>query len=99
MFVLTACAKMAPGQLYTNVIRPYSMDFHDTTVGAKRCVFDEYSVKEPVSGYNISVEWRAENIKTAARKGGIKRITCIDEQTFSVLFGIYKRKRLIIYGD
>ena len=37
----------------------------------------------------------AEKIK----KAGIKKIHYSEMRTFSVLFGIYKRKTLIVYGD
>jgi hypothetical protein len=95
----TGCSGLATGLIYTEVVRPYSYDYHDTKVGTKQCIFDSHSIKEPVSGYGVRVEWSLEEIQYAASQAGISEITCIDEQTLSILLGIYKRQRLIIYGN
>ena len=95
----TGCSGLATGLIYTKVIRPYSYDYHNTKVGTKQCVIDTHSVKEPVSGYGVRVEWSLEEIQNTVAQAGISEITCIDEQTLSVLLGIYKRQRLIVYGN
>jgi hypothetical protein len=82
--------------LYTNVIRPYSRDFNNTPVGSKHCVLRDHRFREPVSGYDITVEWSADRIQSAAEEAGITRITCMDEQTISFLLEIYTRRKLII---
>jgi hypothetical protein len=88
-----------PGLLYTNVISPYSVDYHDTKIGTKQCVIDAHSISEPLTGYGVSVEWSSDVIESAANQAGITEITCIDMQTLSVVLGIYKRERLIVYGN
>jgi hypothetical protein len=97
IFLIAGCSGI--GLIYTNVIRPYSVDYHDTKIGTKQCVIDSHSVSEPVTGYGVSVEWSSDVIETAAAQAGITEITCIDEQTLSILLGIYTRERLIIYGN
>jgi len=87
------------GRIYSDTTAPYSKVFRETPVGTKRCVLHDYQIKEPVTGLNISAEWTAERIKSEANKSGIKDIYYIDQRTFSILFGIYKRKSLLIYGD
>jgi hypothetical protein len=87
------------GRIYSDTTVPYSKVFRETPVGTKRCVLHDYQIKEPVTGLNISAEWTAERIKSEANKSGIKDIYYIDQRTFSILFGIYKRKSLLIYGD
>jgi hypothetical protein len=89
----------APGQLYSNVIRPRSTDFRDTPVGSKSCALAEHQIKEPVSGYGISVEWTTDRILAAARGAGISRISYTEIQTVSYLMGLYRKQRLIIHGD
>ena len=90
---------LVQGNIYTNVVQPYSTDFRDSPVGSKRCILDEYQFREPVSGYGVSVEWSAGRILAAAKEAGISRISYTEMQTLSVLMGIYRRQRLIIYGD
>ncbi len=101
--LLSGCAVLdgypTQGQLYTDVTLPHSTDFHNTRVGDKTCVLDEYQVREPVSGYGVTVEWSTDRILAAARAAGISNISYTEQQTVSVLFGIYKRQRLIIHGD
>ena len=87
------------GRIYSDTTVPYSKVFRETPVGTKRCVLNDYQIKEPVTGFNISAEWTAERIKSEANTAGIKDIYYIDQRTFSILFGIYKRKSLLIYGD
>jgi hypothetical protein len=89
----------APGQLYSNIILPHSTDFQNSPVGTKRCVLDEHQLKEPVSGYGISVEWTSDRILAAAQRAGITRISYTEMQTVSFFMGIYRRQRLIIHGD
>jgi hypothetical protein len=87
------------GRIYTDTTVPYTKVFRETPAGAKQCVLNDHQIKDPVTGINLSVEWTAELIKSEANKAGIKNIYYIDQRTFSILFGIYKRKSLIIYGD
>lgn len=96
---LAGCSGISTGRLYTNVIRPYSRDFNHTPVGSKQCIIKDYKIKEPVSGYGVSVEWSKGQIQSAAREAGIENIAYVDVQTISFLLGIYTRKKLIIYGD
>lgn len=84
--------------LYTNTIRPYSTNFRNTSVGTKKCVLNEYKVKEPVTGYGISAEWGTEAILAAAKEAGITNIAYTEMHTFSIM-SVYRRKRLIIHGD
>ena len=92
-------SSLVQGNIYTNVVLPYTTDFQDSSVGSKRCVLDEYQLREPVSGYGVSVEWTTGRILAAAQAAGISRISYTEMQTMSILMGIYRRQRLIIYGD
>ena len=96
---LTGCAGAAPGRIFTKVVRPYSIDFNRTPFGAKHCVINEHSIKEPISGRGITVEWSSGDIYAAAQKAGIQQIHYTEEQTLSILFGLYKRRQLIVCGD
>ena len=95
--LLSGCAPT--GIIYSDTVFPYSKNFNTTPVGSKKCEINMHHVKEPISGYNIYVEWSTDYILTEARKAGIKDIYYIDKRIFSILKGIYKRETLIIYGD
>lgn len=97
--LLGGCAYSPPGKLYTKTVRPYMTDFDHTPVGSRRCVLDEHRIREPFSGHGVSVEWSESVIRAATRECGITVLTHSDEEMFSVLFGIYSRRRLIVYGD
>ncbi|MFQ5780386.1 MAG: hypothetical protein ACE5HN_06315 [Nitrospiria bacterium] len=99
ILLLTGCAGSIQGLLYKNVIRPHSTNFENTPIGTKRAFLDEYKVSEPFSGFKITAEWSTDAIKAEAIKAGITNIAYTDEQTLSILFGLYRRRRLIIYGD
>jgi hypothetical protein len=85
--------------LYTNAVVPYSAKFNATQAGAKRCVLNDYQVKDPVTGFSIYTEWTTSYILNEARKAGIQEIHYMDMKTLSILNGLYKRESLIIYGD
>lgn len=100
IFCLAGCSMAGPGRLYTRVTLPYSRDFNSTPVGAKQYVLKAtHHLREPVSGYGVTVEWSADQIQAAARRAGISRINYVDLQTTSFVLGIYTRQKLIIYGD
>ena len=96
---LAGCSRSGPGRLYSNVTLPYSTDFNNTPVAGKQCILKDHRIREPVSGYGVSVEWSTDQIQSAAREAGISIIRYMDVQTISFVLGIYTRRKLIIYGD
>ena len=100
LLYLAGCSMAGPGRLYTHVTLPYSRDFNSTPVGTRQCVLKAtHHLREPVSGYGVTVEWSADQIQAAARRAGISQISYMDLQTTSFILGIYTRQKLIIYGD
>ena len=100
LLYLAGCSMAGPGRLYTHVTLPYSRDFNSTPLGARQCVLKAtHHLREPVSGYGVTVEWSADQIQAAARRAGISQISYMDLQTTSFVLGIYTRQKLIIYGD
>ena len=97
---MQALSNSAPyGKLYTDITVPYTKVFYATPAGTKQLVLNDHQIKDPVTGLNLNAEWTMELIKSEANKAGIKDIYYIDQRTFSILFGIYKHKTLIVYGD
>ena len=97
--MLSCCSCTINGRLYTDKVVPFSENFHNTEVGTKSFIIDDFKVKEPISGYNISVEWMNSTLKEKATKAGIKNIHYADLRIFSVLLGVYSKNSLIVYGD
>ena len=98
---LSGCGHLAPlrGLAFTKTVTPYTTRFHHTPVGSKSCTIHDYRLQEPVTRYGISAEWDTNVVHQAAEKAGITRIYYADVQTLSFVFGIFRRKTLIIYGD
>jgi hypothetical protein len=99
LFLISCCSCSMDGRLYTNKVVPFSEDFNRTKVGTKKFIIDDFKIKEPVSGFNITVEWMNSNLKESATKAGIKHIYYADLRVFSAFLGIYSKKTLIVYGD
>ena len=97
MLLATSCS--LDGRLYTNKVIPYSDDFNSTPVGTKVCYIDDFKVKEPITGYNVSAEWMRSNLLQEAQKAGLKKVYYADLKVFSILLGIYSKKTLIVYGE
>ena len=95
-----ALTNSAPyGKIYTDITVPYTKVFYATPPGTKSCILNDHQIKDPVTGLNLNAEWTMDLIKSEATKAGIKEIYYIDQRTFSILFGIYKHKTLIVYGE
>jgi hypothetical protein len=47
----------------------------------------------------VSALWSNKAIAEACKEAGISKIYYADRRTFSVLFGSYRKRTLIIYGD
>lgn len=89
----------SPGRLVTWNIAPYTTNFKNTPVGSKSCTIPCHSVKVPVGSFNLQAQWDTDHIRRAALAAGITNIYYIDVQTISFLADLYRRKRLIVYGD
>ncbi len=97
ILLLSGCVR--DGIIYTHKIEPYSKKFNATPVGSKQIIINTHQIKEPASGYNLYAEWTTQFIFNESRRAGINEIYYMDKQTLSVLFGIYKRESIVVYGD
>jgi len=87
------------GVLITQVTYPFMTDFDRTAYKGRRCVLDAHRIKDVVFGSGVTVEWSESVLRAATRECGITTLTNIDAELFSVLFGVYERRRLIVYGN
>ena len=92
-FLLIVAAAIAlSGCAYVHTKTPFDSDLNTTDLGAKRGTAEAYSVLWLVA-------WGDASYAAAARNGDIKILKHADQETFSVLLGLYTRWRVIVYGD
>ena len=85
MFLLTAC-------LYSHVQAPYDTHLDRVAIGPKQGAASAYSVLWLFS-------WGDQGIAAAAKNGGLSTITHMDQEVFSIFFGIYAKTTTIAYGN
>lgn len=90
--VVLASYMMLSGCLYSNIKTPLDTDLDKTVLGQKVGTANTYSVLWLVS-------WGDGSTSRAAHEGGITTVNHMDLQVFSVLFGMFSRTTIIVYGD
>ena len=83
---------MLSGCAYVNVKSPLDEDLDRTTLGEKIGVAEARSVLWLVA-------WGDASYAAAAADGGITTMRHADQEIFNVLFGLYTRWRVVVYGD
>ena len=88
------------GILLTYTTLPYAMPYEQAGHAApKSCHVDITQLKEPFSSVNLSVTWTSRVVAEAAAKSDMTELRYADIQTLSILNGLYKRRRLVFYGE
>jgi hypothetical protein len=77
---------------YVNVKTPYDSDLDRTELGAKKGISQAYSVLWLFT-------WGDASYATAAKNGHITVMRHADQEVQQVLFGLYTRWRIVVYGD
>jgi len=85
MLLLSGCA-------YVNVKSPLDVDLDRTTLGEKKGVAEARSVLWLFA-------WGDASYAAAAADGGITTLRHADQEVFNILFGLYTRWRVVVYGD
>ena len=89
---LIAAILVTAGCAYVNTKTPFDTDLNQTELGAKTGQAEAYSVLWLFA-------WGDASYAAAARNGDIHVLKHADQEIFQVLFGIYTRWRVIVYGD
>jgi hypothetical protein len=84
-FLLASCA-------YVHVKAPYDDNLDRTELGSKVGTAEAYSVLWLVA-------WGDASYATAAKNGNITVLRHADQEVTQVLFGLYTRWRVLVYGD
>jgi len=80
------------GCAYMDVKSPLDVDLDRTTLGPKTGVAEAQSVLWLFA-------WGDASYAAAAANGGITTLRHADQEVFTVLFGLYTRWRVVVYGD
>ena len=77
---------------YVNVKTPYDNNLDKTELGTKTGVAQAYSILWLFT-------WGDTSYATAAKNGNITVIRHADQEIQQILFGLYTRWRIVVYGD
>ena len=84
-FTLCSCA-------YVNVRTPFDTNLDKTQLGSKKGVSQAYSILWLFA-------WGDASYAAAAKNGQITVIRHADQEIQEILFGLYIRWRVVVYGD
>ena len=80
------------GCAYMDVKTPFDVNLNNTELGSKKGVADAYGILWLFS-------WGDTSYATAAKNGHITVMRHADQEIFQVLFGVFTRWRVVVYGD
>jgi hypothetical protein len=92
LMVIVLAAFLLCGCAYVNTKAPFDSDLNNTELGSKKGTAEAYSVLWLVA-------WGDASYAAAAQNGDIRVLKHADQEMFQVLFGLYTRWRVIVYGD
>lgn len=87
LLIMTLCSCA-----YVDVKTPYDQNLDNTELGSKTGTAQAYSILWLFS-------WGDTSYATAAKNGDITVIRHADQEVQQVLFGLYTRWRIVVYGD
>ena len=87
IFGLSLC-----GCAFVDVKTPYDSDLDRTELGSKTGTAEAYSVLWLFA-------WGDASYAKAAENGDITILRSADQEIFQILFGLYTRWRIVVYGD
>ncbi len=90
--VVLLTALMSSGCIYAYYQSPLDKVIDNTTLGLKQGRASAYSVLWLFA-------WGDAGPAAAARNGGITTVNHMDMETYHLLFGLYARETIIVYGD
>jgi len=85
VFLLTGC-------LYSRVTTPLDTDLDQTVLGHKVGKSSLYCVLWLFA-------WGDMSVAAAAKQGSLSTLNHMDMETHMILFGLYTRQSIIVYGD
>jgi hypothetical protein len=92
LMVILIFAVVINGCLYANVKTPLDLDADKTDIGDKVGTSTVQSVLWLVA-------WGDGSTDAAAKNGNISVVHHMDQEVFSILFGLYSKSTTIVYGE
>lgn len=92
VLLAVAALVLLSGCFYAHVKTPLDRDLNKTVLGAKTGKATSYSVL-------WAAAWGDASTAAAAKEGGITTVTHMDNEFYSVFFGIYTESTTIVYGE
>ena len=96
---ISGCGVITRGVIYTDTIQPLCTDARGTTVGSKRASGSSKRVEIPTTRVDIGAEWDSRAIGDIAKANGITTVYSCETRRQSILFGLWRRDEVIIYGE
>jgi len=92
IIALLLCVSLFSGCAYVHTRAPYDANLDNTEIGSKLGKASNYSLLWLVA-------WGDGSYAEAARNGNIKVMKHADIEVVSVLFGVYVRRTVLVYGE
>jgi hypothetical protein len=80
------------GCLYANIKAPLDIDADQTALGTK-------VGKSTMQSVLWLVAWGDASTDAAAKNGNISIVYHMDQEVFSILFGLYSKSTTVVYGE
>ena len=96
---LSGCGVISRGLVYTDTTQPLCKDFRSTALGSKSASGSSKRVGIPTTRVDIGAEWDSRAIGDIAKEHGITTVHGCDSRRESILFGLWRRDEVIIYGE
>ncbi|MEN9844951.1 MAG: hypothetical protein RIS36_98 [Pseudomonadota bacterium] len=96
---LSGCAVINRGIVYTDTTQPLCKDLRSTTLGGRSASGSSKRVEIPTTRVDIGAEWDSRAIGDIAKEHGMTTVHGCDSRRESILFGIWRRDEVIIYGE
>lgn len=97
--VLSGCGVISRGILYTDTTQPLCKDARGTILGDVASRGSSKRLQIPTTRVDIGAEWDSRAIGDIAREHGMKTVYACDSRRQSILFGLWRRDEVIVYGD
>jgi hypothetical protein len=92
IIIVLLSALVCSGCAFVHTKTPYDDNLDKTDLGSKTGTAQAYSVLWLVA-------WGDASYQAAAKNGNITVLKHADQESFAILFGLYTRWRVIVYGD
>lgn len=99
VLMLSGCGVITRGMIYTDTTQPLCKDARGTILGDNASRGSSKRLQIPTTRVDFSAEWDSRAIGDIAREHGMMTVYSCDSRRQSVLFGLWRRDEVIIYGE